>query len=122
MADRALTTWRKIPDSVADRCVRDAAYGGRLSWRPRTVGQLSPGGLGRRRELRGSEAWIVAAIVSIALWVIQFFATVRTDTDLKKIVTLLEGEASMRFGAAQSLQRIQSNTEPANVDVLRSGI
>lgn len=70
--------------------------------------------------------YFVVAIVSLTLWVIQFFATVRTEAHLKKIVELLENEHPMRFGAAQALDQIQRNTaerapEPTK-DLLRSGI
>lgn len=60
--------------------------------------------------------WFLIGVFSLALWVIQFIATVRTETHLKKILELLEGQQSTQFGIAQSLQAIQRNTQPLDKD------
>lgn len=63
-------------------------------------------------EFLPSWFWLVVGIVSLTLYVIQLLATVRTETHLKKILDVLEGEKATRFGVAQSLQQIERNTTP----------
>jgi hypothetical protein len=55
---------------------------------------------------------LVVGLVSFTLYVIQLLAAVRTESHLKKILAVLEGEQSTHFGIAQSLQAIQRNTQP----------